>query len=97
MYSAENGQEACAKAHALAQTGLKFHLVLMDLTMPVLDGVDATEILRQHMYHGGAVPIVSLSSRSETRYPDGAAAVFSGKVRGAARAGVGALLPGNHS
>ena len=32
----------------------------MDLTMPVLDGTDATEILRRHMYHG--TPIVALSA-----------------------------------
>ena len=81
IYSAENGKEACAKANALAQQGEKFHLVLMDLTMPVLDGVHATEMLRQFVYHGDAVPIVSVSSRKEAQYPDGGAAVFSDQVR----------------
>lgn len=81
--SAENGKAACEKAHALAQKGLKYDLVLMDLTMPVLDGMHATELLRQYMYHGSSVPILSVSSRPGELDPEIGAAVFSGKVRDA--------------
>jgi len=83
--SAENGKAACEKAHALAQKGLKYNLVLMDLTMPVLDGMHATELLRQYMYHGNFVPILSVSSRPGELDSENGSAVFSGKVRDAPR------------
>lgn len=34
----------------------------MDLAMPVLDGMHATEIVREHMYRGATTPIVAVSS-----------------------------------
>lgn len=40
--------------------GGTYSLVIMDLTMPVLDGVHATEIMRRYMYHG--TPFVALSA-----------------------------------
>ena len=66
------------RSHSLQ--GHKLHLVMMDLTMPVLDGLHATELLRQYMFHGDTVPIVSVSSRPDERYPEEGGAVFTDKV-----------------
>jgi two-component system nitrate/nitrite response regulator NarL len=38
---ASNGQEAIAKAH-----DLKPHLIILDITMPVLNGLDAARVIR---------------------------------------------------
>jgi CheY-like chemotaxis protein len=37
-------------------------MIIMDLQMPVLDGLAATEYVRQHMYHGSTIPIIAVSS-----------------------------------
>ena len=37
-------------------------MLVMDLAMPVLDGMHATEIVREHMYRGATTPIVAVSS-----------------------------------
>jgi len=46
---------------SLAQ-GESYALLIMDLAMPVLDGMHATEIVREHMYRGATTPIVAVSS-----------------------------------
>jgi two-component system nitrate/nitrite response regulator NarL len=50
---AANGREAIDKAQEL-----KPDLIILDITMPVLNGIDAAEILRETMPH---VPILFLS------------------------------------
>jgi DNA-binding NarL/FixJ family response regulator len=50
---AANGREAIDKAQEL-----KPDLIILDITMPVLNGIDAAEILRKTMPH---VPILFLS------------------------------------
>ena len=50
---ASNGQEAIDKAQAL-----KPDLVILDVTMPVLSGIDAAEVIRKTLPH---VPILFLS------------------------------------
>jgi two-component system, sensor histidine kinase len=52
---AENGQEAVDKVKAN-----KFNLIFMDLRMPVLDGFEATEIIRKDI--DKTVPIVAVSA-----------------------------------
>lgn len=46
---ASDGKEACEKVHALSLRGESYALITMDLSMPILDGLHATEIVRQHM------------------------------------------------
>ncbi|WP_078121397.1 response regulator [Thiosocius teredinicola] len=52
----ENGEEAVEAA-----LGGSFDLILMDLQMPVMGGIEAVELLRQTMYEG---PIVALTAHS---------------------------------
>ena len=52
----ENGEQAVEKA-----LGGHFDLILMDLQMPVMGGLEAVELLRQTLYPG---PIVALTAHS---------------------------------
>ncbi len=57
---ANNGQEALA-----ALEGDTFHLVLMDVQMPIVDGFEATAVIRERERHTGAhVPIVALTAHA---------------------------------
>ena len=56
---AENGELACQAASAAVLAGKPFHVILMDMQMPVLDGYAATEKLRDSGYD---FPIVALTA-----------------------------------
>jgi len=58
---AENGQEAVEKALAALATGQPFGVILMDMQMPVMDGLTATRLLRERGYQG---PIVALTAHA---------------------------------
>ncbi len=58
---AENGRVAYEKAMASKAAGKPYHLILMDIRMPVMDGYEATRRLRKDGWEG---PIVALTSHS---------------------------------
>jgi CheY-like chemotaxis protein len=59
---ANNGSEAVIRAEAAAQAGTPYDLILMDIQMPVLDGIGATKRLRGMGYSAETLPIVALSA-----------------------------------
>jgi CheY-like chemotaxis protein len=58
---AENGMVAIDMVDAAQNAGSPFDLILMDIQMPVLDGLAATRMLRTQ---GFSKPIVALSARA---------------------------------
>ncbi|MCU0445403.1 MAG: response regulator [Microscillaceae bacterium] len=58
---AENGQEAIKKL--TANQGTKYHLILMDMQMPVMPGPEATRFIRQKLHLD--IPIIALTSNHQ--------------------------------
>jgi signal transduction histidine kinase/CheY-like chemotaxis protein len=59
---ANNGQEAVT---AILQDGKKFDAVLMDLDMPVMDGKEATRVIREKV-SAAELPIIALTANALT-------------------------------
>jgi len=58
---AENGRIAVDQALAAVAAGAPFDVILMDMHMPLLDGYDATRLLREQGY---ARPIIALTANA---------------------------------
>ena len=55
-----NGQEAVARV----QMGQPFDIILMDISMPVMDGIDATAMIRSLFGKVGSTPILALTAHA---------------------------------
>ncbi|KAK9831531.1 hypothetical protein WJX81_006368 [Elliptochloris bilobata] len=64
---AANGQEAVQRVAAGAPDGRQFDVVLMDMSMPVMGGVEATQVIRRA---GMALPIVAMTANASDRDRD---------------------------
>ncbi|MDB5422424.1 MAG: response regulator receiver protein [Brevundimonas sp.] len=69
--TAENGEEAVALARSNA-----FDLILMDIKMPVMDGVAATEVIRKMDGPRATTPILALTANADPK--DAAAYLHAG-------------------
>jgi len=58
---AENGVKALEAVLQAEQEGEPFHLVLMDIHMPVMNGIEALHAIRRH---GSHVPVVAVTAAS---------------------------------
>ena len=60
----ENGREAIAKVRLAREQGAPFDLVLMDMQMPVLDGVGATMAIREAGFTPAELPIIAVTANA---------------------------------
>ncbi len=56
---AEHGQAAVDAARDAQQCGYPFDVILMDIQMPVMDGIEATRLLRRNGYGGAIVALTA--------------------------------------
>ncbi|MEG3086765.1 ATP-binding protein [Sphingomonas sp. PB4P5] len=61
---AENGVEAIARVQAAAGNGTPYQMVLMDMQMPVMGGLEATAAIRAAGFGAADLPIVALSANA---------------------------------
>eukprot|EP00884_Botryococcus_braunii_P011493 jgi/Botrbrau1/20344/Bobra.0006s0014.1 len=64
---ASNGQEAVDLARAAADARRQFDVILMDMSMPLMGGVEATRVIRRA---GLDVPIVAMTANASDRDRD---------------------------
>ncbi len=62
--TAETGQEALEIAILADSVGYEFHLIMLNMEMPIMDGLEATVLFRHAEYDG---PIIAVSERFSPR------------------------------
>ncbi|WPP48678.1 CheR family methyltransferase [Catalinimonas niigatensis] len=73
---ATNGQEAIEKAQQN-----KYDLILMDIRMPEMDGVEASQLIRQLDKYFANIPIIALTADTSLRnLKEGNSSVFNGII-----------------
>lgn len=60
---ASNGREALTKLETSARSGQEYDLVLMDVQMPVLDGLETTRVIRRNA-HWNNLPIIAMTAHA---------------------------------
>jgi signal transduction histidine kinase/ActR/RegA family two-component response regulator len=63
---AENGRDALARLNLAAPAAEqpRYDIILMDIQMPVLDGLKATAMIRAHEHKGSRIPIVAVTAHA---------------------------------
>lgn len=62
---AENGQIACQAVRKAVQIGCPLDFILMDIEMPIMDGLTATRTLRSE---GIRTPIIAVTARTQDEH-----------------------------